>query len=307
MAANSPASGPPTQSVYGSDPSTPAPDGMPGATTAPAYGQAWSPVAPAPTPPPSHPRRSLLLAVVVVVVVVAVLLAALFALGVFKGSSSGGGPGVVGPVSYYAQDVAPAQSVASSQSNGPWTIVAAEGINLTSSISSPSGGDFAGGPDCTYQTAAGAPSTIVLPATPSDAPLGSASAWVFIAAGPGDTLLYILSAEGSTYPMVVGQGSCVTGITSFGALSAISPVNATVIATAAFANGAASFVSSHPGATLTYVLLGAGTGDPSGAWGVEVSTCGFTSSGGTGTIWIQDFDAGSGAAISSTSSQSEAC
>jgi len=304
--ADSPSSPPSTPTPLPS-PADATPEIPPGAPppspTAPAGYPAY---VPPPAPPPE--RRTWIVVVVVVVVVAIVVLAALFALGVFK-SSSAAGPGVIGPASYYSQDISGAEAAASGTSGGPWTLVGAIGINLTSSISGPDDSALGAGGGCSYTPTAGAPSTVVLPATPSNASLGSASTWVFIGLDSAGDVLYILAAQGQITAFAVGTGSCVSDINEFGSISSISPVNASVIAASANMAGAGVFQASHPGSTLTYVLLGPGPSVASGGvWAVEITTCSFGSTaGGTGTIWIEEFDASTGGVIVGAQSTTESC
>lgn len=244
----------------------------------------------------------------VVIVVVLVILGALFALGVFNPARSSS-PGVVGVPSYYSQNIASAESVASSAPGGPWTLVAALGINVSSSVSGPDDSAFGEGGSCTYNPAPGAPSSIVLAATPAGSTLGTAASWVFIATSPAGELMYILEAQGQTTPIAIGTGSCVTDIHEFGAIASLSPVNSSLPGTEGFAAGAGAFLSSHPGASVVYVLLGPATGAAGGGvWALELDTCGFTSSSGSGTVWVDEWNATSGSALTgSGTTESVSC
>jgi len=291
----------------GSEPNGAAVEGYDLRAPSPAGSQA---AAPPPVPiilptPGGRPRRSILIALVALVVAAIVVLGVLALLGVFSPGKSGP-QGITGtPVSYGQVAVAGADGVRN-VSGGPWTVTVAEGIGLTSSASGLNAASVLG-PGCTANPASGSPSGATLPATPTGSTAGAVALWVFLAANSSGAILMYVVTDAADYPLYVVTGSCTSSFDSLGTIAGASVVNSTEIASSANGDGGSAFLSSHPGSTQIFVLLG--TGD-NGAnfpyWAVEYNTCGLASSG-SGTLFIGLYDAATGILVKGPTTESVGC
>jgi hypothetical protein len=242
--------------------------------------------------------------VVAVVVVLAVLV-------LVEEGNSGGTPSVpLGTAASYSQAWPSAAAEAQAADQGPWTVVAAEGVGLASGISEPDLAEF-GGSGCTYTPAQGSPSTLTLLGTPSNATAGTVAAWVFFAKNAGDSAILLIEvSDGTAVPLVVATGSsCVSTFGSLGSIDSTSEVDSTTIAGELGTNGGQTFLAAHAGATQLFVLLGespATGGAP--FWYVTYTTCAFGVASGTGASLTAGYYAASGAQLAPpTSSTSENC
>jgi hypothetical protein len=255
---------------------------------------------PPPTAPPPAPKRKLWIAVVAVVVIVVLVVAVLFLGGVFK--TGGTTANVVGAATDYSSAEPQAQGASSSTSGGPWTLIAAEGLNMSSSISNPDYGGLSGGSGCSYTAVTGAPSNVVFPATASTATPGTAATWIFISDNSAGDLLFVLTAQGTSTAIVEGNAQCGAGFSGSTGLSGKTVADSTTIATTANSDGGSSFLASHPGATELFVLVSASSVT---GWEVSYSTCAFAASG-SGTTWTALFNA-TGSVLEPGSSTTGAC
>jgi len=247
--------------------------------------------------------------VVAVVVVVVVVVVALVASGVLTPSSSHG-QGVTGtPLSYSQVASEGAQGILNqSSTSGPvgWTLVAVEGLGLTTSASG-SNAQATAGSGCAATPASGAPSSTILPATPTGSPSGTAAVWVFLATGSGGDLLFYVVTQAASYPLFVLSGSCTDTYDELGNLSGYSVVDSTVVAASANAAGGSAFLSSNPNSLQAYALFGPGlSGSSVPYWAVEYNTCDFSTSG-TGTIWASIYNAENGSVVTSPLTESTSC
>ncbi|HTT73724.1 MAG TPA: hypothetical protein VMG99_06220 [Thermoplasmata archaeon] len=261
-----------------SPPASPPPVG-PGAVPPAPAGPAAPFVAPMGAPSPRRPSRRWIAVGAIVVVAVAVL-AALAVSGVFSASSSSNG---TGPVASYDQAFPTGAATASAAPGGPWTIVAAIGLGIPSSITSANSADTEVGSGCTFTPVAGSPSTFTIYGSPSSAAPGAVGAWVFVALnGSSGSIVMIAVSGGTGTALVVGSGSaCTSEFSPLAAIDVATGVDSTTIAASFNANGGGAFLSANAGATQEFVLLGAGSGYPA-AWAVIYSTCGLTQTSGTG-------------------------
>ncbi len=240
-----------------------------------------------------------------IIVASVVLIGVLALAGVFS-PSSGTGPGVVGTPLYYAQAEPLGSSGVANQTGGPWTVVAAEGVGLSASAS---GSNVAGtlGSGCSASPAPGAPSSTTIPATPSNSNSGAVAAWLFLAAGPSGQLLFYVVTVASDYPLMIVTGSCTSEFSSLVTISGISVVNASGLVASVNAAGGTTFLSENPNSLVALVLFGAGLdGSSDPYWAIEYNSCG-TSTSGTGTLFIEGFDASTGTALSSPTTESTNC
>lgn len=247
--------------------------------------------------------------VVAVVVVAAVAVIALVASGVLS-PSGGPGQGVTGEALSYSQVASEgAQGILNESPAGApveWTLVAVEGLGLSTSTS---GSNAAGtvGNGCSTTPASGAPSSATLPATPTGSSPGTAAVWIFLAVGSGGELLFYVVTQAASYPLFILSGSCLDTFDELGNLTAFTVVDSTVVGESAYSDGGSAFLSSNPNSLQAYVLLGPGlAGSSVPYWAVEYDTCGVSSSG-TGTVWIGVYDAESGGIVNSPMTESTSC
>jgi hypothetical protein len=257
---------------------------------------------PSPSTVPSPPRRRWVWIAVVVVVLVAVV-ALLYWGGIFTPGSTA--QNVVGSPSSFSQNEHSVGSAASNTSGGPWKLVAAVGINMTTSYSGPDLSSFgAGGSGCTFSPAQGAPASPTLPSTPRSAVPGTAAGWLFIAIAPSNDVMIYLYAQNTTSALFAGNPACGAEFSGAVSLTSTSVVDSTVVAASANADGGASFLAAHPGATELFIITGS-----SGAvgWVVEYTTCPLTATSGSGTQFEQGFEATSGVTIIGPSTTTVGC
>jgi hypothetical protein len=244
--------------------------------------------------------------VVVAVVVVAIVVVAVLALaGVFKPSTAGG-QGVTGTPLSYNQAAPSGTEGVQNQSGGPWTLIAAEGLGLTSSSSGTNAAGFVDS-GCTGNPAPGSPSSTTLPATPTGSAAGTVAVWFFLAEDSSDQLLIYVVTQAANYPLVIVAGSCTSEFSSLASIAGLAVLNSTVVASTALSSGGSAFLASQTGALQVFVLLGAGvSGSTVPYWAVEYDTCGLSSSG-TGTVFIGLYNADTGVAVTAATTESINC
>ena len=270
------------------------------------------PPPPAPVPPgpgvapvyPPPPKRYWTWVVVIVVAAVVVVAVLVFA-GVFSshGSSSVGN----GTPAAFSAAVDVASSQGTSITGAPWTVVAADGIGIPSGLSEPNW-EFVGSSGCTFTPVPGGSTQVTILGTPANSAAGEVATWVFFEKNASANVI-LLSAvsNGALIPLILVTGCSTVG--TFATLSAVSAstvVDSTVIAASFNENGGSSFLSSHSGATQTFILIGGSSSSPA-AWDVEYSTCALTASGGSGDWLSGYYYASNGNVLSSPTSGSGAC
>jgi len=258
-----------------------------------------------PVPPTPPPRKRVGIAVAAVVVVVILLVGIL----VFTGalSSPGTGSGTTGTPFSFSQTSPAGEAAAMNATGGPWTVIGAEGIGLSATISISNLGSLVES-GCTYTPACGSSLVVTFAGTPSGTATGEVATWLFIATNESGDALFIVSTGGSALPAIVATGSCTSSFAGFGSIVGLPVIDSTVVGAYANANGGSAFLQAHSGAMQAYVLLG-----PSGStlnepfWGVEYSTCGLTATSGPGTMFVAAYYADTGAALGSPQTQSVTC
>jgi hypothetical protein len=289
---------PEPETIYGAAPASPEPMQAPAGPSA-APGQPTAPTPgpmPAPLPPPPK-KKTWLIAVVAVVVVVVVVVGALAASGILNPKSSSG-PNIIGPAISYSSSAPSGTSTVGNTSGGPWTWIGAEGWNISTSESNPSYNSLGNGAGCTWSAVAGAPSTIVFAATPSNATPGTAATWVYVAVNGAGNVLFVIDALGTTYAAVEGSTGCGASFSGTANLSGIHVVDSTKVAASADSNGGSAWLCAHSGATEAFILVGvAEDGTTVAGWDVEYTTCSFGSASGSGDVYSALFDASSGALL----------
>jgi hypothetical protein len=235
------------------------------------------PASPRPGRSPSHRNQWIALGAVIAVAIVIVGVLALS--GVF--STSGGSS--TGVTESYASAVGPAGTAAGSAPDGPWTIVAAVGVGIPSSTSESNTAGLIG-TGCTFTPETGTPTTLTIPGTASDAPVGTFALWVFFATnGLANTTLLVVVVGTSAGAIGVATGSCVSDFNGLSAISA-TDVNSTTIGASFDSASGSAFLSGNAVMTKLFLLIGASADTANRpVWEAEYSTCAFDATGGTGT------------------------
>lgn len=257
----------------------------------PAYGSAppayGTPLQYGPPVVPSHRRRNAAIALGAVAVLVAVIVV----LSVALPHGGSGAANVFGTPVPYSATVSPISTADAAVPGGPWTPVVVFGLGLPSSLTgSISNGGL--GDDSCSPIWTGAETLATFPATVWGSEPGDVASWtVFSSNGDGDVLFSAASEISGTTVQAdayeVEAGSCLTGFSSFTAVTA-SPVDSTTAASAAGPNGGSSFLAANSGATIELLL----TGD---VWAIVYTTCGFDATSGTGSAFIGEVNATTGA------------
>ncbi len=254
----------------------PASSNAPGASES-APNPSLAPPTPTPLPPPAPPaRRSrapILIAVAVVVVVV-VLIVALALAGILPFFKNGGG----GP-STFASDRAAAQSAANGYPGGGWDLIGADGVASTVSISSSTSNLTNGliGTGCTFSPAVGSPTNLTL-GTVTDVSQGVSGSWLFLFKNSaGSSILLVANLDGATTVLGTMSGStCFGGFLNVLGTLGTNIVDSTQAASTANTAGGSSFLTAHPGAWGSFLIvagysyLGFGSGPQ---WTVTYSAC----------------------------------
>jgi hypothetical protein len=269
-----------------------------------------SPPTPVPSPrapvPPSRRKTTILIAVVVVVMIV--VLAALALSGAFNSSSSGGSSSTATPVAY-STAIPLATTAAQSAAGGPWTIVAAEGIGVPSTVSQTNVTSI-GGSGCTFTPAPGRTSDVSIPGTPSATTAGKLSVWVFFAKNSSqDVILLISVVNGDAAPLVSVSGcSTVSVFAGLDSIATANVVDSTTVASTFDANGGSTFLANGTWQIQLFILLGGAT-DTGGTpwWDLHYSTCAITATSGPGSEIMGVYDANSGADITPPQTTSTTC
>lgn len=242
-----------------------------------------------------------------IAVVIIVILAALLFAGVFK--SGGGGSAGMGTAVTFAQAVPVAASEGQTAVGGPWTIVAAIGIGVSSGVTQTSPATFSGS-GCTYSTPSGASSVASVLGTPSNATAGAVATWVFLAknASANVTLMVEVSnGQASLWAFVTGC-SGVSTFASMGSIAAGGVVDSSAVATEFNANGGSAFLKNATSVTQFFILLGASTATSGSAfWEVSYSTCSLLATSGTGSDLVALYYATSGSVFSGPTASQVTC
>jgi len=284
-------------------------DSNPGPSTSPPAlpaSPATSPTSAAPSspaPPSPSPMARRLWPVIAVVVVLGVILA-LVAAGVF--SSTGSSRGGANPT--YSGASAAAGPVAGAVSGGPWSLVAAAGIDTP--VGATTNASTTTSSNCTF-TPLGAGklgTTLHIPAYHGQFSAGASPFWglIYIDNSTQQVLL-VAVLNGTALALATGSGSCTQ---TFGSLQAIpsNVVDSSTAAPAAWNDGGSAFVTAHSSLTLTMEmgLVGGGSfgGLPIGpTWVVTYSPCsafGVGGPSGTQPEFIALIDALTGAITTAT-------
>ncbi len=269
-------------------------------------GLAFPPPAPVP-PAPGHRRLALIVGGAIAAVAV-IVLAILFATGAFS-SHTGGPSGPFGPPLAYGQVDSLAHGAAANASGGPWVIVGAEGIGVSSAVG---GGNAAatlsGG--CTSTPIAGSPSSYTLDATPSDATPGEVAGWIFIAKNPSASSILMIAVNATAaVPLGLVSGcSLVTQLDAMASVTGLAVVNETVVVATFDQAGGSSFLTGQSIGIQAFVLFGSSSLTLGQAvWMVLYSTCSPTATGGTGTALVGMYSATTGVSIAPPTEESESC
>jgi len=249
------------------------------------------------------PRRTPWIPIAAVVVVAVAIVAVLAVSGVF---SSGSGVGSDAATSYLGA-VGPAMKAANGTAAGPWVLTAALGLGTSGPLTESNAGGIVGS-GCSFTPSAGAPTSVMLPATASGATPGAVAAWAFLASnGVANTSLLILVVGGVGTAMGVAVGSCATTFNSLGAIGT-TEVNSTAIAASFDAAGGSGFLANNTVATKLFVLLGPSS-DTGGrpVWEVSYTTCVFATTEGQGSEYSAYYYADTGALLGGPYSATESC
>ena len=250
--------------------------------------------------PPLRPARvsriSPFSAAVVASSAVAVALASLFATGVFSLAPAGAGESVGLPVPYPTALPA-AEAVSQNESGGPWTLVEAVGIRVSSSVTGP---DLAVqiGSGCTMSPASGAPSSFTLVGTPASAALGQVAGWVFLAKNSTSLLLIGMNASATVPLGIVSNCTGVAQVRALGPIENLSVVNPSIPVMSFNGAGGASFLASNVVDYQAFGLFGNSSafyGDA--VWGIFYSTCSLTATSGASSALVAAYDAATGGAL----------
>jgi hypothetical protein len=246
--------------------------------------------------------------VIAAVVVIVIVVVAVLSLAGVLSPSGGSSPGLTGaPVSY--DQVAPigARGV-QNESGGPWTVVGAVGLGLTTSVT----GSIAASAvvnGCTATPAPGSPSGGTLPATPTGSTPGAVALWMFVGADPATGEVLLVAADQTTsVPLFLLNGSCTGQFLELNSIAGVQVVNSTQIGVSANSAGGTTFLSQNADAIPTFVLVGSGGAhgldDPT--WVADYTTCqpGAT---GSGTAFIALYNANTGSPIGSPTTQMTSC
>jgi len=267
-----------------------------------------APFAP-PTPPPPPPRKKPLVLVAVIAVAVVVVLAVVVFAGVFNSSGGSGTTTAAGPIDY-SSALPLASAAAQNTSGGPWTIIAAEGVAVPSTVSQANVGSIGGNGGCTFTPEPGGATEVSIPGTPAGSTPGKVSVWMFFAKNPaGNSILLIAVDNGHATPLVLVTGcATVSTFASFGSIVGADVLNSTTIATAFNAAGGSSFLANGTWQIQLFILLGpsADTGNVP-VWDVMYSTCAILATSGPGSWLSGYYYAQSGTAVEPPAAGSGTC
>ena len=257
------------------------------------------PVSPAPTPPPpkGHTGRNV---AVVVAVIIALVVAGLYATGHLPfGPGSSGSSSTA--TSSYSLAATSGASVANAASGGPWTLLLAEGLDVTSSYTNRT----PGGSGCTLTGGSG---TLSFAAYGGNYSNGQLSNWYLIYVNAGATsALAVVVSGGHASELGVGQGSsCLANLSLIKAESG-TVLDSTQIASTLLATSEVdSFTEKYATANAQYVLVTTVAGGSQ--WLVTYSGCpiaGYGGGGSTGASVIADVNASTGAILTESSFPSD--
>jgi hypothetical protein len=233
-----------------------------------------------PAAPAAPPRRRPWLIPVIAVVVVAVVLVAVLSAQIFLRPGTAGTPP---PFETFSQAVGAAQSGASRASGGPWTAVGGAALISTLEVTEPSANLTSEEKlaNCSVTWVSGQESTLVIPATPSDAPTGAAAFWAFVLKNGSNALLLETVSLGTSNALatLVG-GDCATAAGALVAFPSGMPDSPTIVA-AANAAGGTGFLGAHANASELWGVIGGYTFlgiTTTPEWFVEYTSCSATAS-----------------------------
>jgi len=286
---------------------------VPSAAQPPGPGPPAPPTVPPPVPAPllgpvpPRPRRTWIWPVIAVAVAAVVVFAVLFLTG---GFGSGGGSSVpTGTPMSYTQALPVAIAEGQSASGGPWTVVAGEGVGVSTGISGPAPTAFTGS-GCTFRAPPGAPASTTVPGTPGNATPGTVAAWVFFATNASMSVVLLILVTDLTASLLDLVSGCsdVSTFTEMGAVTTSNVVDSTAIASELDAAGGASFLANHTVVTHLFVLLGPSAALGGNAyWEAIYSTCQPTAVGGSGTEFSGTYYAASGSVFTSPTTTQIIC
>ncbi|MCI4335463.1 MAG: hypothetical protein L3K04_07560, partial [Thermoplasmata archaeon] len=141
---------------------------------------------------------------------------------------------------------------------GPWTIVAAEGLGLTSGLTGVNAGSVVGG-GCTVTPAPGSPAVITVLGTPSNASAGEVAQWFFFAINASHASVLMISVTASSSaPIEVGTGStCLSTFTSYAPINASAVLDSTAAVQDFNAEGGTAWAQNHTVLTRLFALVSA--------------------------------------------------
>lgn len=196
---------------------------------------------------------------------------------------------------------APASSSGLGAPGGPWTPVVAFGVAISYDERGTLGTEGLGGGNCSAVWTQN--STPELLATPSGALPGEVSAWFLFSINATDGALLTIASNTSGSVNAVAAAvvpqSCLVGIAGYAPLNG-SIVDSTQAAATADLAGGTTFLASNPGATQEFLAA-------DNTWTVVYSTCAFSGSSGSGTEFVANVGALSGALIQAETLASVPC
>jgi hypothetical protein len=235
--------------------------------------------------------------IAVVAVVVIVVLAALALTGVF--GPGGGGTAPSGPPVPYSAAAPLAPSATYGVPDGPWSLVAAEGVGIAAPAPQTNLTSI-GADGCTFTAVPGGETEVSVPATPSGAPPGEFAVWVFFAKNPSQSaVLMVAVGGGASRPLALISGcGVVSDFSMLGTLPASGLVDSTTIAAEFDQQGGTSFLQNETLGLEYFLLIAgfAGTGNTP-VWDVTYSTCTLTSHGVPGSSLSGDYLATNGTVV----------
>ena len=219
-------------------------------------------------------RRRWVIPLVVVVVVVAVVIAALYATGTLHIGSSSSNP------SYetFSQARGVAQGGAGSVAGGTWFAAAAAGIATPSAVLEQvtNLSTLTAESNCTLTWPNGEPANLEIPATPENAPTGTAAYWTVVFENASNALLVETVSDGTAAALLVASGATCEEIASLLAPFPSGVYDSPSIVTAADQAGGTAFLTAHPNSTRIWSVYGGvrlGEISTTPDWLVDYTTC----------------------------------
>jgi hypothetical protein len=181
----------------------------------------------------------------------------------------------------------PAQAAASAAAGGPWSLLLVVGVATQGAYSgsvsniTEIAGSVSGSP-CSYSPSPGAPSTISSDGV-GNVSQGIASAWVYLYSNSSGSVLLVSVTNGVA--AVVGTlagSSCNLAESGFSPIASAGIIDSTTASMDAGAAGGYEFLSVHPSANATLVLIGGYTIHDTtigATWAVEYLSCALSGAG----------------------------